>query len=695
LTEFLLEIYTEEMPPSHVKGALSQLQDFLSEELMANNLIDHKNSYGSISTYGTCRRLIVLGDFVERQMDREEQVIGPPKAVAFAADGVPKPAALGFAKSQGVSLDALEVMNIKKGEYLGLKKIIEGRPTQDILEQALPKIISRLTFPKMMCWGESSFRFSRPIKNILCLFGGKLLSFSVAGVHATHFTSGHKIHSPKKLEVHSFGEYKEKLKKNKVIVQQQERKRMILAQIKQRLSQFQSELYPDEDLLDKLTYDVEHPYVFLGSFPQEYLKLPLEVLSTAMREGQNLFSVMRGKRQLPYFLGVADSIRDSKQLIRRGNERVLKARLEDAKFFWEQDLETHLKEKAEGLDQVIYQEHLGTYHDKAERLKKIVSYFSDKLEASEEKKAAIEAAELCKADLITEMVREFPSLQGKVGGLYAKEQGYPSQVWRAIYEHYKPVSLDDSCPSAATGYILSAADKLDAIVGAVGMGVEVSGSKDPYGLRRNAQGISKIILEKKLSFSFPRLLDKVIKTYGETLNTDKGTIKTYVIRFFVNRLQHIFESQGFRYDLVNACLGPGIENIYHTSLRLKALDNLKDSPQFEPMILIAKRVNNILRDQPRFKVNEEFLLEKQERELYTTFSIIKSNVLPLISKGDFAKAQRMIFRMRSALDNFFDHVLVMSKDKKIKKNRLAILQEISQLLARIADYSKVVVEKQA
>jgi glycyl-tRNA synthetase beta chain len=695
LTEFLLEILTEEMPPSHVKGALSQLQDFLSEELVANNLIGPKESYRSIGTYGTCRRLIVLGDFVESQLDREEQVIGPPKSVSFAADGSPKPAALGFAKSQGVSLDALEIVNTKKGEYIGLKKVIKGRPTKDILEQVLPKIISRLTFPKMMRWGERSFRFSRPIKNILCLLGGKRLSFSVAGVSAAHFTWGHKIHSPNKVEVHSFGEYKDKLKRNKVIIQQQERRRMILKQSKQRLSQSQSELYPDENLLDKLTYDVEHPYVFLGSFPQEYLKLPLEVLSTAMREGQNLFSVVRSKKQLPLFLGVADSTRDSKKLIRRGNERVLKARLEDAKFFWKQDLEIPLKDKAEELGRVIYQEHLGTYRDKAERLKKIVSYFSDKLEGREEKKAAIETAELCKADLMTEMVREFPSLQGKIGGLYAKEQGYSSQIWRAIYEHYKPVSLDDSCPSSITGSILSVADKLDAIVGAVGMGVEVSGSKDPYGLRRNAQGVSKIILEKKFSFSFPRLLDKVIKTYGETLQKDKGTVKTTVIRFFVNRLQHIFENQGFRYDLVNSSLGPGIENIYHAYLRLKALDNLKDSPQFEPMILISKRVNNILRDQPRFKVNEEFLLEKQERELYTTFSIIKNNVLPLISRGDFAKAQRMIFRMRSALDNFFDQVLVMSEDKKIKKNRLAVLQEISQLLGRIADYSQIVVEKQA
>jgi len=693
--EFLLEINTEEMPPSHVKGALLQLQDLLAEELVANNLVDHKNSYGSIRTYGTCRRLIVHGDFVETQLDREEEIVGPPKAVAFALDGSPTPAVSGFAKSHGVTIDELEVITTKKGEYIGLRKIEKGKPTQDILKQILPKIISGLSFPKMMRWGASSFRFSRPIKNILCIFCGKLLSFSVADIASTDLTSGHKIFSLRRFRVKSFTEYKANLKINKVIIGDHDRRTMIEKQIEQKLLQLEAELYPDEQLLDKLTYDVEHPYVFIGSFPQEYLTLPLEVLSTAMKEGQNLFSVMKGKRQLPYFLGVADAFKDSRDLIRMGNERVLKARLEDARFFWDQDLETNLKDRARGLDQVIYQEQLGSYQDKSERLKKVVAYFSDRLEAHEEKKTVIQASELCKADLITDMVREFPSLQGKVGGLYAKEEGYPHPVWKAIYEHYQPVSLDDPSPSLLPGAMLAIADKLDAIVGAVGLGVEVSGSKDPFGLRRNAQGVSKIILEKKLNFSFPRLLDKIIQTYGEKLNREKAYIKTYVLAFFANRLQYIFESEGFRYDLVKASLAPGIENIYHAYLRLKALDSLKDSPHFEPTIWIAKRVNNILRNQAKFKINEDFLLEKQERELYTTFSIIKDNVLPLIAKGDFAKAQRMIFRIRSTINNFFDHVLVMVDDKKLRRNRLAILQEISQLLNQIADYSQIVVEKQA
>jgi glycyl-tRNA synthetase beta chain len=690
--EFLLEIMTEEMPPLHVKGAMTQLENRLVDGLIANKLVDKKDQYGKIRTYGTCRRVVVHGEFVAKQLDKQVTIIGPPKSVAFSEEGSIKQAALGFAKSQGVSVDKLEIIKTEKGDYVGINKLEQGKPSSEILQQMLPNIISTLTFTKMMRWGSSSFRFSRPIKSLFCLFDRKPLNFAVNGISTTNHTTGHKIHSPKKLKVKTFAEYRALLKQNKVFIDPEERRTQILKQAEKKLARMEAVLHPDDQLLDKLMYDVEHPYVFVGSFPQEYLQLPLEVLSTAMKEGQNLFSVIKGKKQLPYFLGVADAYRDPKFLIRNGNERVLKARMEDAKFFWDQDVKLSLKVKSKRLGQIIFQEQLGNYQDKTDRIKKVVTYLADKLELQKEKNAVTGAAELCKVDLMTDMVREFPSLQGKMGGLYAKEEGYPNPVWKAIYEHYQPVSLDDPVPSSLTGAILSVADKLDTIVGTTGVGVEVSGSKDPFGIRRNAQGVCKIILGKKLSFSFPRLLDKVINTMKDKLVIEKGDVKSYVLDFFKGRLQHIFESQGYRYDLVKASIAPGIDNIYHSYLRLKALDSLKDSPQFEPMIIIAKRVNNILREQSKHKVNEELLLEKQERELHTTFCIIRDNILPLIAIGDFAKAQRMIFRMRSSINDFFDHVLVMAEDKRLRKNRLALLQEISRLLSQIADYSLVVIE---
>ena len=688
MIEFLLEINTEEMPSSHIKTALSQLEDKLKKELTERNVDVER-----IQAFGTCRRLVVVGDFAARQKDREEEIIGPPKSVAFEPDGSPSPAAKGFARSQGINVEKLELIETEKGKYVGLKKIMKGNSTQDILEEILSQVISSLSFPKMMRWGENPYRFSRPIKNILCLFGQKHLSFSIDNISTGDFTTGHKIYFPQKIKIKSFSEYKAMLKKNKVVVYQEERREMIFRQIERKLTTVDAQIYPDDQLLEKLVYDVEYPYVFLGVFPEEYLKLPLEILSTAMKVGQNLFSVVRGKKQLPYFLGVADAFRDSKALIRKGNERVLKARLEDAKFFWEQDLKTTLKEKSKRLNQIIFQEGLGNYEDKAQRLKKIVSYFADKLDEKKEKKHIIEAAELCKADLLTEMVREFPSLQGKVGGLYARKEGYPMSVWKAIHEHYQPVSLNDASPSTLTGVILSIADKLDSIVGGLGIGIRISGSKDPFGLRRIAQAVCKIILDNKISFSFSRLLDKVISVYDDKLHEDKVFIKDYCMKeFFIDRLQYIFESQGYRYDLVNAALAPGIDNLYYSYLRLKALDSLKDSPQFEPLILIAKRVNNILLGQPHYKINEELFLEKEERELFTTFSIIKENIRFMISTGDFSKAQRFIFRLRSSINNFFDNVLVMVDDKRIRRNRLALLQAISKLLIQIADYSRIVVE---
>lgn len=691
MIEFFLEINTEEMPSSHIQTGLAQMEEKLKDVLRTSDV-----TFSRLQSYGTCRRLILVGSMAPVQKDRVEEIIGPPKTAAFDEDGVAKPAAVGFAAKHGLSIEKLVVLKTEKGEYVGAKKLVKGIPTENILRESLPRIISSLSFPKMMRWGESSLRFSRPIQNILCMFDEKPLLFRVDEISSSDFTTGHKIFSPEKIWPKSFYEYRKTLAEHHVVVEPEKRKKMILKQAEKKLQSMGAQIYPDEELLDKLSYDVESPYVILGQFPEEYLKLPLEVISTAMREGQNLFSVVKGKKQLPYFIGVADVPKDSKSLVQTGNQRVLRARLEDAKFFWDQDLKIGLRKRAEELGRVIYQEKLGSYGDKTQRLKKIVDYLINKLEAKREKKFAAEAAELCKVDLLTEMVKEFPALQGRVGGLYAFEEGYSTNVWKAIYEHYQPVTMEDDVPSTLNGALLSIADKLDAIVGAIGIGMEVSGSKDPFGLRRNAQGVCKIILENKIDLCFSRLVDRVIAVYGEIFDKSKKGIKNRCLEFFSGRLQHIFESQGFRYDLVNAALSPGIDNMYHTYLRLKALDNLKESAQFEPMILIAKRVNNILRNQPqRYKVNADLLFEKEERELYTTFTIIRDNSLEMIAQGDFTKAQRMIFRIRSSIHAFFDHVLVMTDDGRLRRNRLALLQAISKLLNEIADYSQIVISDQA
>jgi len=687
MIEFLLEINTEEMPAAHVKAGLSQLKEKIERELRSNSI-----SVLSIETQGTCRRLVVFGDFASKQEDREEVVIGPPKSVAFAADGSPTQAALGFARSQNAEVGKLEVITTPRGEYVGLKKTAKGRPTGEVLAAALPTIIASLSFPKMMKWGEVNLRFSRPIQRILCLWGGKLLPFSIEGIKTTGQTSGHKLHAPQLLKVASFREYRAGLKKNWVVLPADERKSIILKQIGKRLRPLQAQLYPDDELLEKLTYDVEYPHVFLGEFPHAFLRLPLEVLSVAMKEGQKLFSVIREGRQIPFFLGVADALRDRKSLIRRGNERVLKARLEDARFFWRQDLKVPMAKRAEGLKKVVFQERLGHYEDKSERLMQLVGYLCDKLDEKKLKKEAVQAAGLSKVDLLTEMVREFPSLQGKVGGLYAREEGYPSAVSRAIYEQYQPGGLEDPLPSSNAGALLSLADKIDSIVGVVGIGIQVTGSSDPFGLRRQAHGICRIVLDRKLAFSFEHLLEKAISAYGDILEKPKQEIIEYCRAFFSQRLRFIYDGQGYRYDLVEAALGAGLDPIYASYLRLKALASLQKSPHFEPFILMAKRVNNIIRGLPPYAVNPDLFTEKEERELWSSFSIIKDNALPLIAAGEFVSAQNMIFKLQTPLNALFEKVLVMAEDKKVRQNRLAQLQAISQLLLKTADFSQVVVE---
>jgi glycyl-tRNA synthetase beta chain len=685
--ELLLEIRTEELPASHVRSALEQLDARFRAELRSAGI-----GVRELATSGTCRRLVVTADLAAGQEDAGVAVTGPPKAMAFLPDGSYSPAALGFARARGIPVASLEVVVTPRGEYLGTRMVRKGKPAADVLTEAIPGIIASLSFPRTMRWRESPFKFSRPIRGLLALFDGKVLPFSFEGMAASDMTFGHPVFAPGPLKVEGIADYRDRLAKSLVIVDFEERRKAILARIEERLAPLEAGIFPDDELLERLAYNVEFPYVFQGSFPERYLELPIEVLATAMREGQKLFSVVRDGKQLPFFLGVADAPGDPKVLIRTGNERVLKARLEDARFFWAQDIRKPLAERSAGLKNVVFQEKLGSYEDKVQRMKRIVGYLCDRTGAAKLKKEAVEAVGLCKADLLTDMVREFPSLQGKVGGLYAKAEGYPAAVHQAVYEHYRPASLEDEPPSSMTGALVSLADKIDSIAGAVGVGLQLSGSSDPFGLRRNAHGVCAIVIERRLDISFTRLLDKVLTVLGDKLLKPRAEVKTACVEFFEGRLRYIFETRGFRYDLVEAALGPGIDRIAHSFQRVKALDDLRSSPDFEPFILMAKRINNILKDVPACRINPDLFVEKEERELHSMLVIIRKNAEPMIEKGDFARAQSIILRLRPALNAFFDKVLVMAEDKRVRQNRLGLLQAIRKLLLEIADYSRIVVE---
>ena len=685
--EFLLELLTEELPASHIRSAAEQIEVGFRKELL-----DGRIEVRSLKVLSTPRRLIVAADLSEGQEDREETVTGPPLAIAKGPDGALTPAGKGFARSQGVDESLLEAVTTPRGEYLGFKRRAKGTPTADILKTAVPRVLGSLTFPKMMRWAESPFRFSRPIHGLLCVFGGVPVDTSFEGFRATDETVGHRIASPGPVRARTFEEYASALAGRSVVVDPERRKSMIVAEIEAALAPLKAMIYPDPELLDDLTLNVEHPFVVFGSFSEAYLSLPLEVLAPAMREGQKLFSVVRERKQLPHFLGVADAVGDAKGLIRRGNERVLRARLEDARFFWDQDRKVPLAERAAGLKNVLFQEKLGSYEDKSLRLKKIVGYLCDKLGAADIKAETVEAAGLCKADLLTEMVKEFSGLQGRMGGLYAKLEGAPAAVHQAIYEHYQPGSLEDASPASLSGAVLSIADKMDSIVGAIGVGLQVSGSSDPFGLRRNAHGVCKVALDRKLRFSLPLLLDRILAVYGDRLSLERAATKAACLDFFSGRLRFILEKRGFRYDLVSSALAPGVDQITDVLARVEARDALKSSPQFEPFILMAKRINNIIKGTPPAKIDPELFAEKEERDLASTLSIIRDNAQPMIARGDYARAQGILFKLQPVLNTFFDKVLVMAEEKKVRQNRLGLLQSISKMLLAIADYSLVVVE---
>ena len=689
MNEFLLEIYTEEMPSSHVKFGLEQLKSLFDKHLKENRV-----EFSEIKTYGTPRRLIVyIEEISKKQAEGEEQILGPPKSAAFDDKGKPTPAAEGFARSHGIKVKQLKIFQTERGEYIGYIKKLKGKPTEEVLSQIIPQIIKSLTFPKSMKWGNYNIKFSRPIRNILCIMNGKLIEFELENLKSTDFSFGHKTYSFQKFTVNSFKKYNELLLKNFVIIDQEQRKSIILKNINDKLSDIGAELKKDDDLLERIVYSVEYPYVFVGSFPEKYLNLPLEVTSTALKEGQNLFSVIKEGKPIPYFVGVADIPEDPKGYIKTGNERVLIARLEDAEFFWNEDRKKPMKERVNDLKKIIFHEKLGNYFEKKERIKSLVEFLVNELKLSRIKNFVLEAAELAKVDLTTEMVKEFPNLQGKIGGLYLKEEGYPEEVWLAVYEHYQPLSTEDKSPVTITGALLSISDKIDSLVGSIGIGLEATGSKDPFGLKRLAIGVCKTIIDNSLSFSLHKFVNKAIELYGNKILLSPDKTEDFVLKILENRIKMHLQSLDYRYDLINASLGAGIENIFYAYLKLDALNRLKESKNFKPLIIASKRVNNIIQNQPEFPLKVNLLKEKEEKELYDIFKTVESEASPFIKSGEFEKAYEVIVNLRPFIDNFFDKVLVMTEDKKLRENRIALLQKISKLFFQLADFSKIVEEE--
>jgi glycyl-tRNA synthetase beta chain len=645
----LLEIGCEEIPDWMLAGALEYLNTGISDLL---------KQQASIRTDATPRRLTVRAEgLIEREPDTEERVWGPAKTAPAAAIE-------GFAKKQGVTAGQIQLISDGKNEKYSYLRTIAGRPTADILANALPQLILRTPFPKSMYWpGKGGPRFIRPIRWIVALLDDKVIPFEIAGVQSGNESSGHRKLGASRFPV-TYDNYEQKLRDNFVILSAAERRKRIRA--------VPTKYICDNPLLDTLVNLTEWPTPITGSFDTEFLTLPKEVLMTVMRFHQKYFSVATPDGNLaPQFVAVTNTDGDPEGLIRHGNERVLRARFNDARFFWDADQKRKLADRVQDLANVTFQAKLGSYLDKTGRIEALTSELGGDADTQR-------AAHLCKADLTTELVKEFTELQGVIGGLYSRAQGESETVAAAIYDHYKPLSMEDAIPSTPAGQLLSIADKLDTLRGCFRVGLIPSGSKDPFALRRAGQGIVKIIIEGKLRLPVRTLLQ------GDA----------QLEEFFLDRVRNYFrELRGFAYDEVNAVLASGWDDLVDVEERLEAVREVRPTANFEPVAAAFKRVKNILKQNaitPSSSINESLLEPGPETALH----LAAQTATARFSAASYREKLQSIAGIRPEIDLFFDKVLVNAPDPAVRQNRLTLLHTMLAEFSTIADFSEIVTSSQ-
>ena len=686
--ELLLEIGTEEIPARFTPGALDDL-----EKRVTTDLKTHEVAFGPTRTFGTPRRLALwVGDVEEFQKDRIEQKLGPPKHVAFDEKGRPTKAAEGFAKAQGTRFEELETVTTDRGEYLCAVHRQKGARVVDILKESLPRIILSLSFPKSMRWGDGGLRFVRPIHWVLAVFDGEIIPFGLDDVKSGGATYGHRFMNPESFEVRSLAEYVEKLRGASVVVDPQERRGTIEKGTQEAAGRVSGRIQMNPALIEEVTHLVELPVVILGSFDRGFLSLPKEVVVHAMEDHQRYFPVVDADGALlPHFACVCNTRAKDMEIVRKGHERVLRARLSDARFFFQEDTRVPLEKKVDDLKHVVFQTKLGTSYEKVMRFRSLATSLARKLHPETE--ASVDrAAFLCKADLVTGMVGEFPSLQGVIGREYALLAGEPNEVADAIREHYLPAFTGDKLPVSPIGDLVSMADKLDTIVGCFGVGLIPTGAGDPFALRRQALGILNILLEKRYAVSLRELIGESVGLLMDKLASPSAGIEDQVIGFFRQRFQNLLISQGFPQDAVEAVLSTEFDDVVDCQDRIRALTEMKKKREFTPLAVAFKRVVNISRESPSGEVHPSLFCEDAEEKLYTTFLAVQDKLGRLLGSRDYPKVLAGLTEMKGPVDAFFDHVLVMDKNPEIRENRLALLRNIADLFSQVADFSRIMTE---
>lgn len=688
--KYLLEIGTEELPARLIDGALEQFKTNTEEMLK-----DERISYENIEVYATPRRLVLIVEGLADKQDTLEEIVkGPAKRIAYDDKGNPSKALQGFMKGQGVELEQIEIKEHNNEEYIYANVVKEGYKTEEILIKNMVGIIKSIAFPKSMKWGGKNLRFARPIRWLVSILNNKLVPLNLEGIEASNITKGHRFLGSDHIEINSVDEYFDLLKENYVLVDQKERKEIIKYGSERLAKEKGGNILAEEELLNEVTYIVEYPTPLIGRIKEEYLELPIDVVITPMKEQLRYFPVVDdNNRLLPYFITVRNGNEEYIDTVIKGNEKVLAARLEDAKFFYKEDIEKPLEDYVEELNYIIFQEKLGTLYEKTIRVQKLSEKVGNFLEVGEETQKNIErAAYLSKADLVTKMVTEFTELQGNMGMEYAKKSGENEIVSTAIYEQYLPKTATDILPTTTAGAVLSIADKLDSIVGYFAVGIQPTASQDPYGIRRQALGVINIILDKRLNLSLENIIDFSLYIYVEknSLVFDYKQVKFEIMEFFKGRIKNMLIDKGIRYDIVDAVISTGIDDIYDLNVKADKLNKYLIKEGLTDVLFTFNRVANLAEKSSLNDVDPDLFVEEEEKVLYEAFYNIEEEVLNWLNKKEYDKALEQFIVLKEPVDDFFDNVMVMVDDEDIKENRLNLLGKIFETMLMICDLSKLV-----
>ncbi|MFH1984729.1 MAG: glycine--tRNA ligase subunit beta [Pseudomonadota bacterium] len=691
MDSILLEIGSEEIPAGYIQPALDAMASALQKKLETARV-----SHGAITQFGTPRRLaIIVADVAPKQAALSSEILGPPVTIGKDTGGNLTMAGIKFAEKVGVAPERLKVAKTPKGNYLSARKTERGLATRTVLKTLLPEIILSVPFPKSMRWADLDITFARPIHTIVALFGKSVVNFTVGSVRSGRFTRGHYFMHNKRLKIDAPADYISRLKTAHVIADIDERRRMVAERVTAAAKSAGGTVLPDEELIDIVTNLVENPFPSVGHFEDAFLEIPKEILITAMREHQKYFAVVdAGGNLLPSFIAVNNTKTRDMALVATGHERVLRARLSDARFFYQSDVKISAEQRVEKLKGVLFLAKLGSMFNKTERIGRMGAYLADTLGAAGMpiKPGVQRAARLCKSDLVSHAVVEFTKLQGVMGRVYAQVAGEPPEVSAAIEGHYRPTYSGGPLPGNLTGALVSIADKIDSICGCFSVGLVPTGAADPYALRRQAIGITQIMNANKLSLSLRGMIRHALAPFAENATQDAAEAEAQIYDFFKRRMERMLAEEGFSKDVIAAVTTVGVDHVPNTWKRVKALESLKSAADFEPLAIAFKRVVNIIRKADTAAlapVDASLFQETSESVLHAALLAVSKKVADSLAREDFDRALHEMVALRSPVDAFFDQAMVMAEDPALRNNRLALLSDIAGLFGAVADFSMI------